>query len=85
MLVTGKGVQTRVGEGLSPLRRQFDQWRAGRKVGARIPLELWAGAAAAAVEYGAYRVAAELHLDRTRRAAMQQGESSAEFGRARLA
>jgi hypothetical protein len=63
MGVTGKAVQTRVGDGLSPLKRQFDQWRAGRKVGARIPLELWAGAVAAAVEYGAYRVAAELHLD----------------------
>jgi hypothetical protein len=63
MGVTGKAVQTRVGDGLSTLKRQFDQWRAGRKVGARIPLELWAGAVAAALEYGAYRVAAELHLD----------------------
>lgn len=63
MGVTGKAEQTRVGAGLSPLKRQFDQWRAGRKVGARIPSELWAGAVAAAVEYGAYRVAADLHLD----------------------
>ena len=63
MGVTGQAVQARVGEGLSPLKRQFDQWRAGRKVGARIPLELWAGAVAAAVEYGPYRVAADLHLD----------------------
>ena len=64
MEATGKAVQTRVlGDGLSQLKRQFDQWRAGRKVGERIPLGLWAGAVAAAVEHGAYRVAAELHLD----------------------
>jgi len=63
MGVTGKAVQTRVGDGLSLLKRQFDEWRVARKVGTRIPLELWAGAVAAAVEYGAYRVAAELHLD----------------------
>lgn len=63
MGVTGNAVQTRVGDALSPLKRQFDQWRARRKVGARIPLELWAGAVAAALEYGAYRVAGELHLD----------------------
>jgi hypothetical protein len=76
MGVTGKAVQARVGDGLSPLKRQFDQWRAGRKVGARIPLELWAGAVAAAVEYGAYRVAADLHLDYAvlkRRAALAGG------------
>ena len=64
MAGTDKAVRTRVlGDGLSELKRQFDQWRAGRKVGERIPLELWAGAVAAAVEHGAYRVAAELHLD----------------------
>jgi hypothetical protein len=42
---------------------QFDQWRAGRKVGQRIPLQLWASAVAASVSHGAYRVAVELHLD----------------------
>ena len=48
---TGKAVQTRVlGDGLSQLKRQFDQWRAGRRLGERIPLELWASAVAAAVE-----------------------------------
>jgi len=64
MEATNKAVQTRVlGDGLLKLKRRFDQWRAGRKLGERIPLELWAGAVAAAVEHGAYRVAAELHLD----------------------
>ena len=64
MEATSKAVQTRgVDGGLSQLKRRFDQWRAGRKVGERIPVELWAGAVAAAVEHGAYRVAAELHLD----------------------
>ena len=64
MEARSKAVQTReLGDGLSQLKRRFDQWRAGRKLGERIPLELWAGAVAAAVEHGAYRVAAELHLD----------------------
>lgn len=77
MEVTSKAVQAKVlGDGLSQLKRQFDQWRAGRKVGERIPLELWAGAVGAAVEHGAYRVAAELHLDYAvlkRRAALAGG------------
>ena len=74
-------VQTRVlGDGLSQLKRQFDQWRAGRKVGQRIPVQLWAGAVAAAVEHGAYRVSAELHLDYAvlrRRAALAGGKAPA--------
>jgi hypothetical protein len=49
--------------GLARLKGQFEQWRAGRCHGERIPVELWAGAVAAAREHGAYRVAAELHLD----------------------
>jgi hypothetical protein len=64
MEATSKAVQKRgVDGGLSQLKRRFDQWRAGRKVGERIPVELWAGAVASAVEHGVYRVAAELHLD----------------------
>ena len=74
-------VQTRVrGDELSQLKRQFDQWRAGRKVGQRIPVQLWAGAVAAAVEHGAYRVSAELHLDYAvlrRRAALAGGKAPA--------
>ena len=48
---------------LPRLKQRFDQWRAGRRAGERIPPELWAGAVTAAVEHGAYRVSAELHLD----------------------
>lgn len=81
MEAASKAVQTRVlGDGLSQLKRQFDQWRAGRKVGERIPVELWAGAVAAAVEHGSYRVAAELHLDYAvlkRRAALADGKAPA--------
>ena len=81
MEAKSKAVQTRVlGDGLSQLKRQFDQWRAGRKVGERIPVGLWAGAVAAAVEHGAYRVSAELHLDYAvlkRRAALAGGKAPA--------
>ena len=77
---TGEAVQTRVvGEGLPQLKRQFDQWRAGRKVGERIPPQLWDGAVSAAVEHGAYRVARELHLDYAvlkRRAALAGGQGT---------
>lgn len=81
MDATSKAVQTRVlSDGLLQLKRRFDQWRAGRKVGERIPAELWAGAVAAGVEHGAYRVAAELHLDYAvlkRRTALAKGKASA--------
>ena len=64
MEATGTMVLTKVrGDGLSRLKRRFDQWRAGRKVGARIPQELWAGAVDLVGEHGACAVAAELHLD----------------------
>jgi len=77
MEATSKAVRaTGCSEGLSALKRQFEQWRAGRVVGERIPSDLWAGAVAAALEHGAYRVAAELHLDYAvlkRRAALAGG------------
>ena len=64
MEATSKAVRTRgLSDELSQLRRRFDQWRAGRKLGERIPCELWAGAVAAAAVHGACRVAGELHLD----------------------
>ena len=64
MEVTSKAVRTKLcGNELAQLKMQFDQWRAGRKVGQRIPLQLWASAVAAAVSHGTYRVAVELHLD----------------------
>ena len=79
MEATSKAVQTTgCGEGLLRLKRQFDQWRAGRRAGERIPSELWAGAVAAAAEHGAYCVAAELHLDYAvlkRRAALAGGKT----------
>jgi hypothetical protein len=65
-------------EGLLRLKRQFDQWRAGRRAGQRIPAELWAGAVAAVGQDGAYRVATELHLDYAvlkRRAALACGKT----------
>jgi hypothetical protein len=78
---TSKAVQTAgCSEGLLRLKRQFDQWRAERRVGERIPSDLWAGAVAASGEHGAYRVAAELHLDYAvlkRRAALAGGKTSA--------
>lgn len=81
MEATSKAVQTRgLDGGLLQLKRRFDQWRAGRKVGERIPLELWAGAVASAVEHGVYRVAAELHLDYAvlkRRASLAGGKAPA--------
>lgn len=79
MEVRSKAVQaTGCGEELSQLKRRFDQWRAGRKVGQRIAQDLWAGAVIAATEYGAYRVSAELHLDYNvlkRRGALASGKA----------
>lgn len=81
MEATSKAVQTTAcSEGLLRLKRQFHQWRAGRRAGERIPSDLWAGAVAAAGERGAYRVAAELHLDYAvlkRRAALAGGKTPA--------
>ena len=67
-------------EGLLPLKGRFEQWRAWRVVGQRIPAQLWDAAVAAALEHGAYRVAAELHLDYAvvkRRAALAGGKTPA--------
>ena len=79
MEATSKAVQTTgCSEGLSRLKRQFDQWRAGRRAGERIPSALWAGAVTAAAGHGAYRVAAELHVDYAvlkRRAALAGGKT----------
>ena len=81
MEATSRAVQTTgCSEGLSQLKRQFDEWRAARKAGERIPLSLWAGAVSAAVELGTCRVAAELHLDYSvlkRRAALAASNAPA--------
>ena len=58
--VTGKAVAD---DDLSRLKGRFEQWRAVRKVGARIPAALWAGAVDAAAVHGICRVAVTLRLD----------------------
>jgi hypothetical protein len=64
MEATSNAEQTRIdGDGLSQLKRQFEQWRGARNVGQRIPAHLWDGAVSAVTEHGACRVSAELHLD----------------------
>ena len=51
------------GGSLERVRQQVQDWRAGRKLGERIPAPLWAAAVGAARERGLHRVAIELHLD----------------------
>ena len=62
---------------LSSLRQQFDEWRAARHVGQRIPPQLWDAAVRATVEHGAYRVSRALNLDYAvlKRRAAQAGAS----------
>jgi len=75
---TTTGKATSAVEGLSQLKRRFEQWRAGRRVGERIPPELWDEAVSAVAGDGAYRVARELNLDYAvlkRRAAPADGDS----------
>jgi len=43
--------------------QQLQDWRAGRKLGERIPASLWAAAVGAAREQGLHRMATRLHLD----------------------
>ena len=64
MKVTGKAVQVKAGAGaLTRLKERFSRWRAGRKLGMRIPPELWSGAVEMVAVHGACRVAGELNLD----------------------
>src|SRR6476646_4006394 len=63
MASAGKAVQTATLEGLLPLKEQFDQWRAARRRGEKIPVQLWEAAVNATAEHGAYRVSRELCLD----------------------
>lgn len=57
---TGK---TATAKTLSPLKREFEQWRAARRAGERIPPRLWDAAVSATAQHGAYRVSRELNLD----------------------
>ena len=64
MKVTGKAVQVKAGAGaLTRLKERFATWRAGRKLGMRIPSELWSAAVEMVAVHGACKVAGELNLD----------------------
>jgi hypothetical protein len=64
MKVTGKTVQVKAGgDALMQLKERFATWRAGRKLGMRIPPQLWSGAVELVAVHGACRVAGELNLD----------------------
>jgi len=52
-----------ISEALSSLKAEFDQWRATRTTGKRIPPPLWAGAVDLARRHGVHHVAGVLHLD----------------------
>ena len=60
---SGKAERTAAEQALLPLKRQFHEWRSARRVGERIPRQLWEAAAGAAALHGAYRVARVLGLD----------------------
>ena len=64
MKVRGKAVQVQAGAGaLTQLKERFATWRAGRKLGMRIPPELWSAAVEMVAVHGACRVTGELNLD----------------------
>ena len=64
MKVTGKAVQVKAeADALTQLKERFAAWRAVRKLGMRIPPELWAAAVEMVAVHGACRVAGELTLD----------------------
>jgi hypothetical protein len=62
MKVTGKAVQVKA-DALAQLKERFAAWRAVRKLGMRIPPELWAAAVEMVAVHGACRVAGDLTLD----------------------
>ena len=80
MKVTGKAVQVKAGAGaLWQLTERFASWRSGRKLGDRIPPELWAAAVEMVAVHGAYRVARALTLDYDmlkRRVALGRGKAT---------
>ena len=64
MKVTGKAVQVKAeADALTQLKERFATWRAVRKLGMRIPPQLWAAAVEMVAVHGACRVAVELNLD----------------------
>jgi hypothetical protein len=64
MKVMGKAVQVQASANpLTQLKERFAAWRAVRKLGMRIPPELWSAAVEMVAVHGACRVADELNLD----------------------
>ena len=64
MKVMGKAVQVQASaDALTQLKEGFATWRAVRKLGMRIPPELWSAAVEMVAVHGACRVAGELNLD----------------------
>src|SRR5258706_12628493 len=64
MKVTGKVEQVKSSaDALTQLKERFATWRAVRKLGMRIPPELWAAAVEMVAAHGACRGAGELNLD----------------------
>jgi hypothetical protein len=64
MKVTGKVAQVKASaQALRQLKERFATWRAGRKLGMRIPPQLWSAAVEMVAVHGACRVAGELNLD----------------------
>jgi hypothetical protein len=64
MKVTGKAILVKPqADPLTQLKERFAAWRAVRKLGMRIPPQLWAAAIEMGAVHGACRVAGELNLD----------------------
>ena len=64
MKVMGKALQVQASaDALTQLKERFATWRAVRKLGMRIPPELWSAAVEMVAVHGACRVAGELNLD----------------------
>jgi hypothetical protein len=63
MARTGKAMSTATVEALALLKEQFDQWRAARRKGEKIPPKMWEAAIRATSEHGVYRVSRALKLD----------------------
>lgn len=64
MKVTGKAAQVKASaDALTQLKERFATWRAVRKLGMRIPADLWSAAVELVAVHGACRVAGELNLD----------------------
>ena len=64
MKVMGKAVRVQASaDALTQLKDRFATWRAVRKIGMRIPPELWSAAVEMVAVHGACQVAGELSLD----------------------